>query len=94
MEAGELIFIVVSALLGVALIVAIWKLGESVPAWVIDLAQAGAGVGYEYALGTDNKIDDGAWEDIIARLDRLELDRTFPKDTADGDTTTPKDGAG
>lgn len=79
---GETTFLILSLILAVALIVAIWKLGNSVPAWVIDIAQSGARVAYDYAKGTEQTLDDEIWLDVMKRLDALEEEQ-------DADNATP-----
>lgn len=75
MSTQEVIFIAFSVGMLIALIVAIWKLGNSVPAWVIDVLQAGGSVGREYAKATENKLDDEAWDEFLRVLEAEEKRR-------------------
>lgn len=73
MDTAQLIFVIASGAAAVALIVAVWKLGNSVPAWLLEALQAGGALGAGWAKGTENKIDDEIWEEILNRIDQLEV---------------------
>jgi hypothetical protein len=91
MSIQEIVFLVVSLGLMVALTLAIYKLGNSVPAWVLDVARAGADVGADWADDTANSVDDAIWGEIIEKLDELQGEVNNLKTEKENNATGLKD---